>query len=99
MRQAIFIRSWWVWSFALICGLLYEKGVSNIDQEFRKLSIHLASLEVEKTKALLDQKQLQRQINSQSDLAWLELTLMKGLGVCPEGQQKVFFYSDKENLP
>lgn len=31
------------------------------------------------------------EINSQSDPAWVELMLMKNLGLVPEGQIKVFF--------
>lgn len=46
----------------------------------------------EKQKALQKQQDLKWQINSQSDLAWIELTLMKGLGLVPEGKKKVFFY-------
>jgi hypothetical protein len=39
------------------------------------------------------------QINSQSDLAWIELTLMKGLGVAPEDSQKVYFFGESEIRP
>ncbi|MCE2983850.1 MAG: hypothetical protein LW832_09830 [Parachlamydia sp.] len=48
-------------------------------------------LQKEKRTALKRQEDLQLQINSQSDPAWIELTLMKGLGLVPEGEQKVYF--------
>ena len=41
--------------------------------------------------ALEKQKGLLRQINSQNDPAWIELMLMKEMGLVPEGQTKVFF--------
>lgn len=91
MWRTIFIDSWWVWAFALICGCLYERGMESMQEDFQKLGIHLSMLEEEKQKALQKQERLQRQIDSQSDLAWLELTLMKGLGLCPEDQRKVYF--------
>ncbi len=50
---------------------------------------------IRKAKNLELQQCLEQQINSQSDLAWLELTLMKGLGLVPENDQKVFFYQDQ----
>ena len=45
---------------------------------------------------LLEEKEdLKLQINSQKDPAWIELTLMKGLGLVPEGQLKVYFTKDE----
>lgn len=35
------------------------------------------------------------QVESQNDPAWVEMTLMRVLGLVPEGQSKVYFHSDQ----
>lgn len=92
--HAVFIRSWWVIAFILICIVTYEQGLKKRDHLYQQLTDQsLASLQ-EKQEVLQHQQNLQLQINSQSDLAWVELTLMKGLGLVPEGQQKIYFYQN-----
>lgn len=86
------LQSWWVVAFVLLCGILYERGLERRDGQSQLLTRQLAALGAEKQQALERQRDLQLQINSQSDLAWIELTLMKGLGLAPEGQQKVYFF-------
>lgn len=92
--QQIFVRSWWVIAFMLVCAVLYEHGLKKRETIYQQLTAQRLDLQREKQIALLKQQNLQRQINSQSDLAWIELTLMKELGVVPEGQQKIYFYQD-----
>lgn len=82
---------WWVALFILVCLLAYEHSAENKNRESATLLVQLKELQSEKEKALLLREELQRQINSQSDPAWIELTLMKVLGLVPEGQTKVFF--------
>lgn len=89
--QALFVRSWWVIAFALFCGIIYEIGLKKRHDDLIRLSTHLEQLQTEKAVALAKQEALKTQINSQSDPAWVELVLMKELGLVPEGQQKVFF--------
>lgn len=90
--EQFFVRSWWVLAFMLLCAILYEQGLKAREVHFHQLSGQLQSLQREKQAVLELQESLQLQINSQSDLAWIELTLMKGLGLVPEDQQKVYFY-------
>jgi hypothetical protein len=73
---------------------LYEQGLKGREVTFLQLNEQQNFLLSEKKKSLAFQSYLELQINSQSDLAWLELTLMKGLGLVPENDQKVFFYKD-----
>lgn len=89
-----FIRSWWVITFGLVCIMLYEQGLQKRNALYQQLTDQWLNLQKDKQEALEHQQNLQRQINSQSDLAWVELTLMKGLGLVPEDQQKVYFYQD-----
>lgn len=91
----LFFRSWWVIAFILICAIFYEQGLKGREASFKQLKEQQASLQLEKQRSIELQRNLQQQINSQSDLAWLELTLMKGLGLVPENEQKVFFYQDQ----
>ena len=90
--QIIFTQSWWVIAFILMCAMLYEHGLKKREALYQQLTDQWLSLQKEKQEALYQQQNLQLQINSQSDLAWMELTLMKGLGLVPEGEQKVYFY-------
>jgi hypothetical protein len=85
------INWWWVVLFILICLMAYEHSANNKNKESIFLLVQLKELQVEKENALMVHDELLRQINSQSDPAWIELSLMKVLGLTPEGQTKVFF--------
>lgn len=98
MIEEFFIRSWWVILFVLGCYVCYEHGLKKKDNDFAKLQLHYFDLQKKKKFLLLQQEELSRQVNSQSDPAWVELVLMKGLGLTPEGQTKVLFTSQKETL-
>ena len=87
----LFLKSWWVLLFLILCYMLYEQGMRKRDVDFRRLSTELEDLRKEKNLSLEIQEDLLLQINSQSDPAWVELTLMKGLGLVPEGQTKIYF--------
>lgn len=88
------LRSWWVVLFALFCYVCYEQGIKNRDKDFVKLKQQYQKLHLAKTHAVEQQIHLTGVIQSQSDPAWTELTLMKNLGVVPEGYKKVFFSSE-----
>lgn len=85
------MRSWWVVLFILGCYICYEQGLRKREADFVKLQQHFQDLQQEKVLAIRQQENLLMQINSQSDPDWVELTLMKGLGLVPEGQTKVLF--------
>ena len=89
--EQFFLESWWVILFGLICYMLFEQGMKTRDHEYAKLQEHYADLEKQKKEVVTLQRKLLLEINSQSDPAWIELMLMKGLGLVPEGQIKVFF--------
>ena len=95
--REFFIHSWWVLAFVLACAILYEQSLQQREEIYQQLNEQQRSLQEEKQLALEEQHRLQRQINSQQDLAWIELTLMKELGVVPEGQKKIYFYPDNSS--
>ena len=93
MKIGTIIRhSWWVVAFIFGCAILYEHGLKERSRLYQQLTEQAATLTKEKALALDTQERLQRQINSQNDPAWVELTLMKQLGVVPKGQKKIYFY-------
>lgn len=91
LLETLFIRSWWVILFVLLCFILFEQGMKKRDQDFAKLSEQLAQLQMDKEKALIVKEELQLHINSESDPAWIELILMKELGLSPDEYTKIFF--------
>jgi len=90
------MRLWWVILFTLFCFALLEQGMKKRDRDYLALSNQLAHLQDEEQKALYMRESLLLQINSESDPAWIELTLMEGLGLVPENQTKVFFTNSEQ---
>jgi hypothetical protein len=85
------MRSWWVILFSLVCFALFEHAVKKEESDYAKLYEHLMVLQTAKEEGLKIQHALHLQVNSESDPAWIELTLMQRLGLVPEGHIKVFF--------
>ena len=85
------LPSWWVVFFLLLCYMAYERSLYKINHEYSKLHHQYMELIMQKKEALALQEDFLLQINSQSDQDWIELTLMKGLGLVPEEEIKVFF--------
>lgn len=88
--EAIF-KSWWVILFCLLCYMSLERGQISVRASKSLLSERLQDLKKEKEHASEMQKKLKLQISSQQDPAWIELILMKNLGLVPDGQTKVYF--------
>ncbi len=95
-RKGFIHQSWWVLLFSAACSLVYFNSVGKKNEVIASLDRHLGALKEEKTSLLQEKEDLLLQINSQSDPAWIQLTLMKGLGLVPEGQLKVYFLSDDD---
>ena|SRR5437899_5815824 len=86
------IRSnWWVAVFVLFSYGLYSHGVQKKKDVLAELQGRFLELHGEKQLAIATQEELRLQVQSQDDPAWIEMTLMKGLGLVPEGQRKVYF--------
>ncbi|MES2344782.1 MAG: hypothetical protein V4494_02435 [Chlamydiota bacterium] len=92
-QNALF-RSWWTLLLCILSFSFYTHAMQKKEGEYQLLQRHLDDLEVEKRVALEKREDLLLQISSQSDPAWIQLMLMKGLGLVPEGQQKVYFKED-----
>lgn len=87
-----FIRHyWWVLVFIAICFGMYAHAAHKKQQAISALQSHLQQLYVEQENLLLEKEELLLNIHSQKDPAWIELTLIKGLGLVPDGKIKVYF--------
>ena len=95
-KETFIRRSWWMFLFLALCYLMYSHGMHKKKQSLAALKQRLTELEIEKCLALEEQEDLLLQIKSQSDPAWIQMILMKGLGVVPEGQIKVHFKKDQD---
>lgn len=89
--ESILINSWWVWLCALLCYASYEKSQNRYHRKSEHYQGILSTLQEKKKHLLMEQESLQHQVNSQSDPIWVELTLIKRLGVIPEGDRKFIF--------
>ncbi len=72
--------------------MVYEQGLKTSNERLMALSNQLDTLQGEKKKVLKQQVRLSKEVESQDDPDWIELTLMKELGLTPEGHTKVLFY-------
>ena len=89
--REIFVRSWWVWLFALLCYAVYDYSTRRQDRRQQRMEQQIESQEERLTDLQQQYEDLERRLASQSDPAWLEMVLMERLGVVPEGQTKVYF--------
>lgn len=83
----------WGWTIVVlfVCIGIYERGNAHYQGQITELQSQLAALKEEIAVAIKKREMLARKVNSQSDPWWVELTLLKGLGLVPEGQSKFIF--------
>lgn len=95
--ESFLIQHWWLIFFALFCLVAYYSGLKRFHEDETFLKERKEQLLLEKEAALDLRQQQVLQIESENDPAWVELVLMKRLGVIPEGQQKVYFSSKRDH--
>ncbi len=91
----LFFRIGWVMAFFAMTYLTYGFAKKNKIEEKDVLEGKIVALEEKKQYLLSEQEDLLLQINSQNDSSWIELVLMRELGVVPEKQIKVHFTKEK----
>lgn len=92
--RGYFFRLWWVFAFAILTFGLYEQTSRKLLRAIEKLSSRKNELQKAICMAENEQEELKLQVLSQSDPAWIELSLIKGLGLVPEGYTKIYFEED-----
>lgn len=95
LRKNAFFQYGWVLLCMLGCCFMYLHAMNKKKQVVEGLEMQLYALQSEKQRLLEEKEDLKLQISSQKDPEWIELTLMKGLGLVPEGQLKVYFTKDE----
>lgn len=89
--MSVWSRSWWVIAFCAIAGSIHFHFMKEKTSAVQLLTSRLEEMENEKWLALQKREDLQQRIASQNDPAWIEMILMRDLGVVPEGFLKVHF--------
>lgn len=86
------LKSWfWIAILASIC-LGYQWHMSHKQNAtFTSLHHRIAELEEQKAFALQKQEELKLEIHSEQDPTYIEMMLMKNLGLMPNGAKKVYF--------
>lgn len=96
----LILRSWWVALILLLLFALYERSHTRSVAEHQQFAIQLEQLQLEYQQQLTEQSHLTAQLASQSDPAWIELTLIRVLGLVPTGQKKCILQAPrKEETP
>jgi hypothetical protein len=91
-KMGVWFRQWWwVVSFCLITLCVYLHFIREKKNQIVELSSRKSTMQLERTLAYQERESLRLQIHSQSDPSWIEMILMQGLGVVPEGWIKVHF--------
>lgn len=90
-KYNLFIKSWWVWTFAIVCFGLYEQASRKLERDITSLDKEIASLEARIVESSSKQQYLKLQQECFNDPAWIELSLIRVLGMVPEGYTKIHF--------
>lgn len=88
--------SWWVLMFIVFTYMLALKTSHDKEMKIAELKQQLDTLNQGKSLALMTKERLFSEIDSQKDPLWVEMILMKKLGVMPEGYTKVRFRKERD---
>lgn len=88
---SIWLQNGWVIAFCALIGCVYLQAFKQKKVAISEMSFRLEEMEKEKLLALQEKEELNLRIASEGDPAWIEMILMRELGVVPEGFLKVHF--------
>lgn len=97
LRYFVFIQSWWVIVFCLFCIMAYEQKLHEIQINRMQLNNEMEQLKKSKKELLYLQKNLSLTLENQKKEEWIELTLMKKLGVIPKETRKILFQKEDKD--
>ena len=89
--DALIVKSWWVYLFCIFSFFLFNHFSGKKKIEISNLEKKRSYLECQRDYALSKKEELYVQICSQSDQSWIEIVLMKQLGLVPDGYMKIHF--------
>ena len=82
---------WWAALFCFVTISIYLHAMQDKRRLVEEFSCRLGEKQTERLLALAEREDLSQRIDSQSDPNWIEMILMRDLGVVPEGWLKVHF--------
>ena len=88
--------SWWLFAFTLVTFCIYEQASHHLVRKMKRLEQKMEKIETELEHKKKLNKELLCQVESQNDPAWIELSLIRVLGLVPEGYTKVFFTEEEK---
>lgn len=85
------------WFFLFLAGasFFYFQQMHKKEKLYQSLVQRKIQLEKERAFVLTEKQELEYRLKSQSRPEWIEMVLMRSLGLVPEGQIKVYFKTDK----
>ena len=86
-----FQKTWWVTGFCTLAFVVFGHAMKSRSRAVEELAFRCSEMEKMSLVAALEKEELSLQIASQSDPAWIELVLLREVGVVPEGFLKVHF--------
>ncbi len=84
-------RWWWTISFSFLTVGVCLQAIQKKQNSISEYDFLLGEMEKEKVRLVSEKEDLHLKLASQSDPAWIEMVLMRDLGVVPEGWLKVHF--------
>lgn len=86
-----FFSNWWVIGCCVLCLIGYIEGIKSRSLMAQELKFKISEIEREIAFASQENEELSLQLASRDDPAWIELVLLKQVGVVPDGFLKVHF--------
>lgn len=84
-------RNWWVFAVCVVAVAIHVHFSKEKSQALQALNTRLSQMHAERLEMIRFQEDLRLQIASKDDPAWIEMVLIRELGVVPEGFLKVHF--------
>jgi len=79
-------------AYIVLAVIVFEWNVNQVDLQADKFIAEKSRLMTAIAEKKDEQTRLNEMIMSESDPQWIELTLMRVLGVIPEGTKKIYFH-------
>ncbi|MFN0065474.1 MAG: hypothetical protein ACKVOH_04475 [Chlamydiales bacterium] len=90
----VVISSWWVILFFMFSYFFYDQAAHRRNREERRLRSKLEELIAQKEIETTKLEELELKLASREDKAWIEMVLLRKLGLVPEGQTKIHFLEE-----
>ena len=87
---------WLVVVFCLAAVFIYVRSMKEKKMALSEYAFRLEEMQKERLLACAERDELHLRIASQTDPAWIEMVLMRDLGVVPQGWMKVHFRSEAQ---